>query len=77
MIQDVRMALMGHSGGSRVHSTYTHVELPIKREAIHRLQQWVRKQRKEQPEGDESNASTESARPDAGQDRNAGRPTGG
>lgn len=40
VIQDVRMALMGHSGGSRVHSMYTHVELPIKREAIAKLEQW-------------------------------------
>jgi integrase len=75
VIQDVRMALMGHSGGSRVHSTYTHVELPIKREAIARLQKWVSKQRKE-PQGGSENASTENTRPDAGQDRNTGRPSG-
>ena len=34
------MALMGHSAGSRVHSTYTHIELPVKREAIRKLEQW-------------------------------------
>ena len=45
VIQDVRMALMGHSGGSKVHSIYTHVELPVKREAIARLKQWVQQQR--------------------------------
>ena len=75
VIQDVRMALMGHSGGSRVHSTYTHVEFPVKREAIARLQKWVGKQRKE-PQGGSENASTESARPNAGQDDNTGRPSG-
>jgi integrase len=45
VIQDVRMALMGHSGGSKVHSIYTHVELPVKREAIARLERWVQQQR--------------------------------
>lgn len=75
VIQDVRMALMGHSGGSRVHSTYTHVEFPVKREAIARLQKWVSKQRKE-PQGGSENASTENARPNAGQDDNTGHPTG-
>ena len=74
VIQDVRMALMGHSGGSRVHSTYTHVEFPVKREAIARLQKWVSKQRKE-PQGGSENASTENARPNAGQDDNTDRPT--
>lgn len=58
VIQDIRMALMGHSGGSRINSMYTHVELPTKREAIKRLEQWVKKQREEQ-EGEADNASTE------------------
>ena len=40
VMQEVRMALMGHSSGSRVHSTYTHIELPVKREAIRKLEQW-------------------------------------
>ena len=75
VIQDVRMALMGHSGGSRVHSTYTHVEFPVKREAIARLQKWVSKQRKE-PKGGSENASTENARPNAGQDDNTGSSSG-
>ena len=61
VIQDVRMALMGHSGGSKVHSIYTHVELPIKREAIAQLQRWVNSQT-EQQKGRKDNASTESAR---------------
>jgi len=41
VMQEVRMALMGHSPGNKVHSTYTHVELPIKREAIRKLEAWV------------------------------------
>lgn len=41
VMQEVRMTLMGHSTGGKVHSTYTHVELPIKREAIAKLEQWV------------------------------------
>jgi integrase len=44
VIQDVRMAIMGHSGGSKVHSMYTHVELPIKRQAISQLEAWVNQQ---------------------------------
>ena len=59
VMQEVRMALMGHSSGSRVHSIYTHVELPIKREAIARLEQWVNQQRQQTQGG--NNASTQSA----------------
>lgn len=59
VIADVRMALMGHSGGSRVHSTYTHVELPVKREAIGKLEKWVKLQRQKH-KGEPDNASTES-----------------
>jgi hypothetical protein len=43
-----------------VHSIYTHVELPVKRDAIARLQKWVSKQGKE-PKGEKENASTEEA----------------
>jgi integrase len=45
VMQEVRMALMGHSTGGKVHSTYTHVELPIKREAIAKLEAWVNHQK--------------------------------
>ena len=41
VLQEIRMALMGHSAGSKVHATYTHIELPAKREAIRKLEQWV------------------------------------
>jgi integrase len=40
VIADVRKELMGHSRGGDVHSTYTHVELPLLREAIRRLEAW-------------------------------------
>ena len=43
-MQEVRMALMGHSSGEDVHSTYVHIELPIKVEAIKKLEQWWHRQ---------------------------------
>ncbi len=42
VMQEVRKALMGHSSGEDVHAIYTHVELPAKREAIRKLEAWVR-----------------------------------
>jgi integrase len=65
VIQDVRMALMGHSAGSKVHSIYTHVELPIKRDAITRLEAWVRQQQQQQRK-ENRNARTESNRSETG-----------
>ena len=41
VMREVRMSLMGHSSGSRVHSIYTHIELPVKREAIRKLEAWI------------------------------------
>ena len=55
VVQAVRMALMGHSSGERVHSTYTHVELPAKRRAIARLEDWVARQNNQKPKEEESN----------------------
>jgi integrase len=40
VIADVRKELMGHSRGGDVHSIYTHVELPVLRDAIRRLEAW-------------------------------------
>ena len=48
VLQEIRMALMGHSSGSKVHATYTHIELPVKREAIRKLELWVNQQRQQQ-----------------------------
>jgi integrase len=47
VMQEVRKALMGHVSGEKVHSTYTHVELPAKRNAIARLEEWVEHQRQQ------------------------------
>lgn len=47
-MQEIRKALMGHSSGEDVHSIYTHVELPIKREAIRKLEEWVQQQTQKQ-----------------------------
>lgn len=44
VMQEVRKSLMGHVSGDKVHSIYTHVELPIKREAIRKLEEWVKTQ---------------------------------
>lgn len=43
VMQEVRKALMGHSSGEDVHATYTHVELPMKRDAIRKLELWLAK----------------------------------
>jgi integrase len=48
VVQDVRKALMGHSSGDEVNSLYTHVELPVKREAIRKLEAWVETQTQNQ-----------------------------
>jgi len=42
VMQEVRKALMGHSSGERVHATYVHVELPVKRDAIARLEAFLK-----------------------------------
>jgi integrase len=49
VLQEVRKALMGHSTGEGAHSTYIHVELPLKRDAIRKLEAWVRNQRNQVP----------------------------
>jgi integrase len=58
VLQEVRMALMGHSPGSRVHATYTHIELPVKREAIRKLEEWVEGQQQQLKEKDSANSQT-------------------
>jgi integrase len=46
VIQDVRMALMGHSQGTArtTNDLYTHIELPVMREAIQKLETWCAEQ---------------------------------
>jgi integrase len=38
--REVRMALLGHTFGD-THESYEHVELPLKREAIRKLEAWL------------------------------------
>lgn len=59
VLQEIRMALMGHSPGSKVHATYTHIELPAKREAIRKLEVWVEQQQQELTAKEQHDASTE------------------
>jgi len=49
VIQDVRMSLMGHSRGRprTTNDIYTHVELPVLRQAIQKLEVWTREQQAE------------------------------
>ena len=44
VLREVRMAIMGHSTGNDPQSTYEHVELPLKREAMQKLEDWREKQ---------------------------------
>lgn len=47
VVVDVRKALMGHSLGDDPHALYTHVEMPAKREAIAKLDNWLLEQAKQ------------------------------
>jgi integrase len=67
VLQEIRMALMGHSTGTRVHATYTHIELPAKREAIRKLEQWVNDQRNQLKENKDANAKTDRSESEPGQ----------
>ena len=40
VMQEVRKSIMGHSSGKEINAVYTHVELPLKREAIRKLELW-------------------------------------
>jgi integrase len=50
VLQEIRMALMGHSSGSSIHAIYTHIELPTKRKAIAKLEAWLDMQRQPSPD---------------------------
>ena len=72
VMPDVRKALMGHSSGEDVHSLYTHVELPVKREAIRKLEAWRETNNAPSTEKGATHDRTESNGPgcDPGLDRN-------
>jgi integrase len=74
VLQEIRMALMGHSAGSRVHATYTHIELPAKRTAIRKLEQWAQDQRSQPKE--KTDAITETERSESGQSASSSSQTG-
>jgi integrase len=59
VMQEIRKALMGHSSGEDVNSIYTHVELPAKRQAIARMEEWVKQRTEQQIKGGEPQNGTE------------------
>jgi integrase len=63
VLQEIRMALMGHSSGSKVHSIYTHIELPAKRKAIRALEAWASQQRDELRKQEKKDATAEAPTP--------------
>src|SRR5258708_39505661 len=62
VMQEVRKALMGHSSGEDTNSIYTHVELPVKREAIRKLEAWVEQQKQQSNQQGGRNDNTEISR---------------
>ncbi|MGJ5814487.1 tyrosine-type recombinase/integrase [Paludibaculum fermentans] len=75
VLQEVRMALMGHSTGNSVHAIYTHIELPTKRAAIRKLEVWVNQQRQElKSKKEHDNASPQGTGTESGSGQAAGCP---
>ena len=72
VLQEIRMALMGHSAGSKVHATYTHIELPAKRRAIRALEAWVNQQR-EQLKKENNHACTQDGSESSGTESASGQ----
>lgn len=75
VLQEIRMALMGHSSGSKVHATYTHIELPAKREAIRKLEVWVNQQQQQLKQEKDDDARTETERTETGPGQTRGSQT--
>ncbi len=63
IMQEIRKALMGHSGGGDINSIYTHVELPTKRRAIQMLEAWCAVQLELQRGGESDNETNEETLP--------------
>jgi hypothetical protein len=76
VLQEIRMALMGHSAGSKIHATYTHIEFPAKRDAIRKLEQWVNQQRKEIKEAQYANSEIARSESNPGPSAHAGSQAG-
>ena len=60
VLQEVRMSLLGHAPAAKIHAVYTHIELPVKRDAIRKLEAWVSLQQEQLKE--QQYASTETQR---------------
>jgi len=58
VMQETRMALMGHAPGAKVHAMYTHIELPAKREAIRKLEEWRIRQEQLLKNGNRASSET-------------------
>lgn len=58
IVREVRMSLMGHSLGDDPQATYSHVELPPKREAIRKLELWRAEQLQQLAEQNERKEET-------------------
>ena len=67
VLQEIRMALMGHSAGSKVHAIYTHIELPAKRKAIGKLEEWVQDQQQQPQEKNDGITETERSESGSGE----------
>ncbi|MDD1770408.1 MAG: site-specific integrase [Methanomassiliicoccales archaeon] len=75
VMQEVRKALMGHSSGEDTNSIYTHIELPVKREAIRKLEAWVaqQKQQFDQQGGRDDSTEVSGTSSAEGRDNGSGR----
>jgi integrase len=62
VLQEVRKALLGHASARGAHSYYVHVELPAKRQAIQKLDEWFAAQMSNLEPRGENNDSTETNR---------------
>jgi integrase len=59
VIKDVRKELMGHSRNEDTNDLYSHIELPLLRAAIRKLEEWQKQEfQKLEKEGDGSNPQT-------------------
>ena len=76
--QETRKSIMGHSSGEDVNSIYTHVELPLKREAIRKLEAWLQQEAEKLKRQEETNGrqTQDSADPEGqkSDQRNSGAP---
>ena len=62
VLQEVRKTLMGHVSGGGINAVYTHIELPLKRDAIAHLERWhAEQQRQLKQQEEQSHERAESA----------------